>query len=250
MTNHLKLNTVLKSWDEVIEAIENLNSLNLPPHPHKIKSWDTWKILNFINQNGDKASYILDVGCNGSPILPLLHKLGFENLYGCDVDLRVRKRRLLRRIKNRALFTDPDEILNQMLENKNNFFNLSVENLEQTNFDANMFDFISSLSVIEHGVDIEKYFLEMNRILKTGGFLLTSTDYWPEKIETSSNVYNRPEKDKIFDKNEIFNVLKIAEKHDFELYESIDFGHRDKVMRWKKTGKEYTFIFFCLKKKK
>jgi len=54
--NHLKLNTVLKSWDEVIEAIDNLNSLNLPPHPHKIKSWDTWKILNFINQNGDKAS--------------------------------------------------------------------------------------------------------------------------------------------------------------------------------------------------
>ena len=60
-------------------------------------------------------------------------------------------------------------------------FNISVQDLEKTNFKDNMFDFITSLSVIEHGVNIQNYFREMNRILKKDGMLLTSTDYWPER---------------------------------------------------------------------
>jgi SAM-dependent methyltransferase len=53
---------------------------------------------------------------------------------------------------------------------------LSIQSLEETNYECNTFDFVTSLSVIEHGVDIHKYFMEMNRILKKGGLLLTSTD--------------------------------------------------------------------------
>ncbi len=44
--------------------------------------------------------------------------------------------------------------------------NLSIQNLEATNYQNNMFDFVTSLSVIEHGVDIEKYFIEMNGFSK------------------------------------------------------------------------------------
>ena len=243
----MKLNEVLKSWNDVNNAVKNLDSLNLPPHPHTIKSWDTWKIINFINQNGRKDANVLDVGCNGSPILPLLHLLGFKNLYGCDVDLKIRKRRLLRRLKNKVTKDDPDGLINKMLENQENLYNLSVQNLEETKYDIDMFDFISSLSVMEHGVDINLYFSEMIRILKPGGYLFTSTDYWPDKIDTSSNVYNRPNKDTIFSKNEIEKIIGIANNSGFELYEPIDFSYHDKVMKWKKTGKEYTFIFFCLK---
>lgn len=32
-------------------------------------------------------SFILDVGCNDSPILPMFQRLGFNNLYGCDLFL-------------------------------------------------------------------------------------------------------------------------------------------------------------------
>ncbi len=52
-----------------------------------------------------------------------------------------------------------------------------------------MFDYITSLSVIEHGVNIENYFKEMNRVLKKGGMLLTSTDYWYDKINNSAKVF-------------------------------------------------------------
>ena len=245
----MKLNVVLKSWSEVTEAIENLNSLGLPPHPDTVKSWDTWKIINFIYKNGKKESNILDVGCNGSPVLPILRRLGFKNLYGCDVDLNIRKRRLLRRIKNRMSGEDPDKLLSEMLENNDKFYHLSIQDLEKTNYESNTFQFVSSLSVIEHGVNFRNYFSEMSRILKSGGFLLTSTDYWHEKIKTTSNVYNRSVGDVIFDRNEIEEAIDIAQNSGLELYEPIEFNYRDKVVKWKKTKQEYTFLFFGLRKK-
>ena len=54
-----------------------------------------------------------------------------------------------------------------------------------------MFDYVTSLSVIEHGVNIEKYFREMSRIIKSNGYLLTSTDYWPDKLVNNKNVLSK-----------------------------------------------------------
>ena len=36
----------------------------------------------------NRESFILDVGCYESPILPMLKRLGFINLYGCDLVLK------------------------------------------------------------------------------------------------------------------------------------------------------------------
>ena len=35
-----------------------------------------------------RESFVLDVGCYESPILPMLKRLGFFNLYGCDLVLK------------------------------------------------------------------------------------------------------------------------------------------------------------------
>ena len=55
----------------------------------------------------------------------------------------------------------------------------------------------------------------MNRILKKDGLLLTSTDYWPEKIpnliNTDVNPKNSP--DNIFSRREIEeDIISIADK--------------------------------------
>jgi len=246
--SNFKLNCVLKSWDEVNTAVENLKKIGLPQHPHIVKSWDTYRMIDFIKKYGKKDSFILDVGCNGSPILPYLRRQDFQNLYGCDVNLKIRKRRLLR---NKILdFLGKKEIgaTTELLENKDKFYHLDVQNLEKTNYQDNNFDFVTSLSVIEHGVDITNYFQEMKRILKPRGYLLTSTDYWPNKIETNSNVYHEYKPDVIFSKQEIENILTLAQKTGFELYETLDYEYKDKVVHWEKTGQDYTFILFCLKK--
>ena len=64
-----------------------------------------------------------------------------------------------------------------------NSYELTIQNLEDTTYSDQLFDYVTSLSVIEHGVSIE-----MSRILKRYGYLLTSTDYWPEKIFNGKNV--------------------------------------------------------------
>jgi SAM-dependent methyltransferase len=116
-----------------------------------------------------------------------------------------------------------------------------------------MFDYITSLSVIEHGVNIQNYFKEMNRIMKKDGILLTSTDYWPDKIlnivKTKHNPKHHP--DNVFSREEIEkNVLKAAEHNSLVLTEPIDFVYEDKVVHYDVTGLNYTFIFFALKKSK
>jgi hypothetical protein len=80
-------NSVLKNLYEVNYAIDRLDSLGLSPHPDRVKSWDTYKMVDIISR-ADRVSFILDVGCNGSPVMPILKRLGFKNLYGCDLFLK------------------------------------------------------------------------------------------------------------------------------------------------------------------
>ena len=235
-------NSVLKNSYEVNYAIDRLASLGLFPHPDRVKSWDTYKMVDIINK-ADRDSLILDVGCNCSPIMSTLKILGFKNLYGCDLFPR----------NMHYTSMEGDNSLNTLITEiyEDRTFNISVQDLEKTNFNDNMFDFITSLSVIEHGVNIQNYFREMNRILKKDGMLLTSTDYWPDKIfngvKSRENPRNKP--DSIFSREEIeTNIIKTAEQYGFVLTELIDFTYEDKVVHWDTTGQDYTFIFFALKK--
>ena len=167
----MKYNSVLKNKLEVDQAINYLDSLHLFPHPDRSKSWDISKIIHILNK-ADKGSFILDVGCNTCPILSMLSRIGFKELYGCDLFLS-------------SSSESPSKI------HEFQQYNLSIQNLENTNYRNNMFDYITSLSVIEHSINIEKYFKEMNRILKKGGMLLTSTDYWENKISTEEFLFFR-----------------------------------------------------------
>jgi hypothetical protein len=62
-------NSVLKNLSEVNYAIERLDALGVFPHPDKVKSWDTYKMVDMISK-ADRSSFILDVGCNGSLFFP------------------------------------------------------------------------------------------------------------------------------------------------------------------------------------
>jgi SAM-dependent methyltransferase len=240
----LSHNSVLKTSSQVTEAKKHLKALNLFFHHDPSKSWDTYKMIEIIIK-ADRSSFILDVGCNDSPILPMLKKLGFRNLYGCDLVLKPRyKRNFLNTVY--SIYKKEYKPIVDMHNDKPLI--LSIQNLEATDYQNNMFDFVTSLSVIEHGVDIHKYFIEMNRILKKGGFLLTSTDYWPEKTINTKCVLSKGTPDKVFDRNEIEYAITIGQKSGLKLIEPIDYTHVDKVVHWKKTGLDYTFIFFAMKK--
>lgn len=45
--------------------------------------------------------------------------------------------------------------------------------------------FAASLSVVEHGVDLARFFAEMERVLLPGGLLFVSTDHWGPGMDTA-----------------------------------------------------------------
>ena len=192
-----------------------------------------------------RESFVLDVGCYESPILPMLKRLGFFNLYGCDLVLKSDSNSKLTNMSSFVYHKDYEPIA-EMYNDKS--YQLSIRNLEDTNYSDQMFDYVTSLSVIEHGINIEKYFREMSRIIKNNGYLLTSTDYWPDKLVNNKNVLSKGTPDNIFSRDEIENLVTIAEKNGLKLIEPIDFEYKDKVVRWNSIGLDFTFIFFAMRK--
>ena len=240
----LNYNSVLKNIFEVTEAERGLQNLRLFRHHWPIKSWDTYKMVKMISY-AKRNSYILDVGCYESPILPMLKRLGFINLYGCDLVLKS---------DHNPNFTNSSSLEHQedyepiaeMYNDKS--YQLTIQNLEATNYREQIFDYVTSLSVIEHGVNVENYFREMSRIIKNNGYLLTSTDYWPDKLVNNKSVLSKSTPDTIFSRDEIENLIEIADKNGFKLIEPIDFEYKDKVVRWNSIGLDFTFIFFAMRK--
>ena len=160
----LHYNSVLKNIFEIIEAKRALHEFRLFQHHCPNKSWDTYKMIKLIN-GAKRESFVLDVGCYESPILPMLKRLGFINLYGCDLVLKSAD-------PNPNFFTNNNnnnnnrsssfeyhkdyEPIAEMYGDKSSY-QRSIRNIENTNYRDQMFDYVTSLSVIEHGVNIEKY---------------------------------------------------------------------------------------------
>jgi SAM-dependent methyltransferase len=133
------------------------------PHlrPDPIKSWDVELALRAIEAQLGFDDPVLDMGSVGCPILPALHSLGYHDLHGVDLDPNVRRM--------------PDGAA----------IDYSVQDMTSTRFADDSFAAITSMSVIEHGLDADALLTEVARLLRPGGMFLFSTDYWPDKIDTS-----------------------------------------------------------------
>lgn len=215
-------NTVLKTKEEVQYAIKTIKNLNLNLNLRDVeKNWDSLIALKIILQNSNPKASILDAG--GLPeslILSWLYQFGYKNLKCLNLLFKKREKR--------------------------GNIELIPGDLTKMSFPDDYFDIITCLSVIEHGVNDIQYFKEMSRILKKGGLLITSTDYWERKINTTQKyAYNNPIL--IYDKNSINKLLNIAFKSNFRLFGSdIDLNCLEKVVHWKKFDLQYTFLIFCL----
>lgn len=102
--------------------------------------------------------------------------------------------------------------------------------------------------MIEHGVDMEKFFTEMERIVRPGGSVIVSTDYWKDKIVNPDGrqAYGVPVH--IYSGDEIRGLIEIAKKHSFELVGGdLDLECEDRTVQW--MGFNYTFIVLGFQKK-
>jgi SAM-dependent methyltransferase len=185
------------------------------------KSWDVLKTLQFIEQYVAKTSSILDLGAYGSELLCSLNKLGFSDLAGIDLNPTLSRMPHKSQIK------------------------YVTGDFTCTSFSNGAFGAVTAISVLEHGFCGPKLFREVSRILKPGGYFIGSTDYWPEKIDTSGVIVYDLDWT-IFSKEELLNFIKEAGKYGLVPVGQLDFEASERTVRW--SQRNYTFAWFALQR--
>jgi len=189
---------VLNSWEDLGKSIGKLQKARCGYHGDATKNWDLSQI-NEIFRNYEKDIRILDMGCRASHILRFAYERGFRNCIGIDLSISIEDRLSQVQLMLR------DKTLRRP-------YRLMKMNLMKTTFPDHYFDFIICLSVIEHGVNIDSFLKESSRILKNGGTLFVSTDYWEPKINTDdSQLFGL--KWNIFSRREIEDLIGLAKNY-------------------------------------
>jgi SAM-dependent methyltransferase len=185
------------------------------------KSWDVLKALQFIEQHVSKTTPILDLGAYASEVICSLHKMGFSDLTGIDLNPSLVRMPYKQNIK------------------------YVTGDFTHTAFPSETFGAVTAISVLEHGFSAPKVFREISRILKTGGYLIGSTDYWPEKIDTSGVLMHGLDWT-IFSKNELLNLIEEAGKYGLVPVGQLNLEASEAAIRW--LERDYTFAWFALQK--
>jgi SAM-dependent methyltransferase len=216
-------NTTLKSHSEIDSALKQIRELGLVAHGDVPKNWDALSALTVILNHTDSSAVILDAGAEYySPLLPNLSLYGYRKLLGINLEF------------NRVVTRGP--------------IRYEPGDLTHTRFSPNTFDAVGCLSVVEHGVDLSSYFKEMARILKPGGILVTSADYWPTPIHTAgATAYGCPVK--IFTEPEIRSALELCGRYGLEATGPVDLSAQEKAICWQRLDLEFTYVIFCLRKR-
>jgi len=215
-------NGTLKSRAEWQQAFDSAKKLGIPLHRSPEKNWDHLAAVSTILARSPASARVLDAGAEFySNVLPALFLYGYRDLYGINLS-----------------FTDPA---------RRGSIRYLPGDLTRTPFPNDFFDAIACMSVIEHGVPLDAYFQEMRRLLKPGGVLITSTDYYPTPIDTHGLVaHGCPVR--IFSKAEIQSALSLAQQIGLKPTGDLDLECVEKPIRWEPYGLEYSFVIFTLQK--
>ena len=216
-------NAVLQTPRERDFAVEQARRLGLPLMEDLPKNWDSLAALDCILRETTPRARILDAGAEMySVILPWLFLYGYSRLDGINL-----------------VFGDPV---------RRGPIRYEYGDITHTTYPPQSFDAIACLSVIEHGVDLGLWLAEMARLLKPGGILFTSTDYWETPLDTRGQMaYGVPVR--VFSKADMLGMLETARQMGLELTGPLSFTCKDRVVHWQKVSLDYTFISFALRKR-
>ena len=178
-----------------------------------VKSWDVLATITFLESHVKKDEPILDIGCYASEVIIALHKLGFSNLTGADLNPDLKK-------------MPYQDVIRYDITN---FMHTKLENAS--------FQAITAISVIEHGFDGQSLLKEMARLLRPSGYFIASFDYWPEKIDTTGNKFFGMDW-KIFSKDEVANFVSEAAVYGLVPVGELKYDGKDKPIDC--AGKQYT----------
>ena len=206
----------------IIRRLRNHKLLRGVNVGHNIKSWDVLRTLDFIRGSVATNAAILDIGAYASEILCSLHKSGYTNLHGVDLNPGISAMPFRQRVTYK------------------------VSDFMHAPYPDAMFDVITATSVIEHGYQGERLFGEVSRLLKDEGFFVASFDYWPEKLNTDGiNLFGMSWT--IFSNEDVQNMAKLANLHHMTPHLKIQ-SIVPKVGVIDTMARKYTFAWIVFKK--
>ncbi len=219
-------NGVLQRRDACVQAEDVLLDVGLVPHYSRTKSWDFLKALALLVDEVPRDAPVLDMGCGAfSVILEWLEAAGYQDLHGCDYFVE------------RA--------------GRVGGIQYSRQDLTATSYPDHAFSAVTCMSVIEHNVDLPAFLQEVRRVLRPGGLLVVSTDYWPDKIDTAGV---RPYGDdvgdtRIFDEAELRAFVEQAAAAGFDPLTPMRYEAAERAVRWPKIPEPYTFAFVAFRRR-
>lgn len=185
------------------------------------KSWDVLATASFLEEHLPKEAPIVDFGAYLSEIPAVLCRMGYRNLRAVDLNPKV----LRGPYRDRIGYT--------------------VADYRATGFAAGSFAAVTAISAIEHGHSVDGVLAEAARLLSPGGYFVGSTDYWPEKVDTTGvRIFDMDWT--VFSAGEMAGLLDAARRHGLEPAGEVDFAAGDPVIRH--LGRRYTFAWFALRK--
>lgn len=187
-----------------------------------LKSWDVHKTIELILKTQKKDSKIIDIGAFRSEVPVSLSKLGFTNVHALDL--------------NKAVLRMPGR----------NRVKYIVGDFYQSGFEDSSFDVVTSISVIEHGLDCPKLLQEIARLLRSDGYFVASFDYWWEKVNTD-DVSDFGMSWTIFSKSDVISLISEAAKFGLYPIGELNFDCTDAPISWH--DRNYTFGWLVLQKR-
>lgn len=193
------------------------------------KNWDNYLAVYHAKRlvEDPATDAVLDAGACRDPshpsaFLPSLSKLGFKDLQGCNLDEA----------------QGPDLV--------DGGATYRHGNIEAYPYGDEQFAYIACLSTIEHGVNWQKFLQDTARILKPGGHLFVSFDYWPTPVNTHGQMaFGVPIK--VFDKTDVMNMCVFGAQVGLLPVKAPIFEAGDPLVKW--MGMEYTFFNMLLRRR-
>lgn len=214
---------ILQNRIEIVGASQRIKELGLRGHHDPQKNWDLLLSIDSCLSSVDQVANILDAGAGyRAHFARSMRQLGYKKVYACDMH----KMRAWRVVK-------------------------SKQDLANTNYPDGFFSFIACHSVIEHGIDPRKFFVEMFRISNIGAVLSLSTDFWPQYEDHSDKFPYGPDNPPmmLFNTESLGSLLDEASRSGWlvpKLKVPVDIAGRP--IHWERMNSAFTFAWMQLVK--
>lgn len=193
------MNEFLKTRAQITAATDWLKKAGYVTHPISAKDWE------LANATVCLFGDILDMGADGSRVL---HNAVINGSAGRKVGI---------------------DLAEATGDNKAEGAEYYVGDIMNTPFGDSSFNTLTCLSVLEHQVDAMKLAKECGRLLRPGGKLIISFDFWEPKPNTEKMKLYALDWN-ILDKQDVLNLVLAMDRNGLSITTEIDWTTKDAVI--------------------